>query len=59
MMKKLLIIGGDMKKTIVYAIAWLSTGVAVSIAIYVTKSATPLLAMLIPTFIMGGDKEKE
>lgn len=48
-----------MKKTIVYAIAWLSTGVAVSIAIYVTKSATPLLAMLIPTFIMGGDKEED
>ena len=48
-----------MKKTIVYAIAWLSTGVAVSIAIYVTKSAAPLLAMLIPTFIMRVDKEDD
>lgn len=47
-----------MKKTIVYSIAWLSTGIAVSIAVYVTKSATPLFAMLIPTFIMGSDKEK-
>ncbi|MBS5883877.1 hypothetical protein [Clostridium sp.] len=48
-----------MKRNIVYAIAWLSTGVAVSIAIYVTKSATPILAMLIPTFIMGGDKGED
>jgi len=36
---------------IAYAMAWLSTGLAVSIAIYITKSATPLWAMLIPTFI--------
>ncbi|WP_346940526.1 hypothetical protein [uncultured Clostridium sp.] len=48
-----------MKKNIVYVIAWLSTGVAVSIAIYVTKSASPLLAMLIPTFIMGSDKKED
>lgn len=48
-----------MKRSLVYAIAWLSTGVAVSIAIYVTKSATPLLAMLIPTFIMESDNEED
>lgn len=48
-----------MKRNIVYAIAWLSTGVAVSIAIYVTQSAMPLLAMLIPTFIMDSDKNQD
>jgi hypothetical protein len=31
-----------------YGLAWLSTGIAVSVAIWVTKSATPLWAMLIP-----------
>lgn len=34
-----------------YALAWLSTGIAVSIAIYITKSASPLWAMLIPCCI--------
>ena len=48
-----------MKKNTVYAIAWLATGIAVSVAIYFTKSATPLLAMLIPAFIMDSGKEQD
>lgn len=36
---------------IAYGVAWLSTGAAVSIAIWITKSAAPLWAMLIPAFI--------
>ena len=50
--------GKGMKRNAVYAIAWLSTGIAVSVAIYITKSATPLLAMLIPTFIMDSKKDE-
>lgn len=34
-----------------YGLAWLSTGIAVSVAIWITKSATPLWAMLIPALI--------
>lgn len=36
-----------------FAIAtiWFSTGVAVSLAIWVTKSASPLWGMLIPAFM--------
>ncbi|WP_426348568.1 hypothetical protein ACPWSR_12530 [Alloiococcus sp. CFN-8] len=44
-----------MKRNTVYAIAWISVGAAVSIAIYVTKSAIPLVAMLIPIFIVKTD----
>ncbi|MGK0468957.1 MAG: hypothetical protein ACJAX4_004306 [Clostridium sp.] len=40
-----------MNKNIVYSSAWLSTGIAVSVAIYVTKSAIPLFAMFIPLYI--------
>jgi hypothetical protein len=46
-----------MRRNAVYAIAWLSTGIAVSVAIYITNSTTPLLAMLIPTFIMDSKEE--
>ena len=46
-----------MNKSIVYAIAWLSTGIAVSVAIYVTKSAMPLFAMTIPAFIMDSESK--
>ena len=42
-----------MKRNTVYAIAWISVGAAVSIAIYVTKSAIPLVALVIPTFIVN------
>jgi hypothetical protein len=31
-----------------YSIAWLATGIAVLMAVYITKSAKPLWAMLIP-----------
>ncbi|WP_160196583.1 hypothetical protein [Senegalia massiliensis] len=41
-----------MKRNAVSAIAWIFTGIAVTTAIYITKSATPLLAMFIPTFIV-------
>lgn len=36
---------------ITYGIIWLVTGIAVSAAIFITKSASPLWAMLIPCFI--------
>lgn len=46
-----------MNKTIVYAFAWISTAVAVSVAVYITKSAMPLFAMTIPAFIMDSDSK--
>jgi len=46
-----------MNKTIVYAFAWISTAVAVSVAVYITKSAKPLFAMIIPAFIMDSDSK--
>ncbi len=48
-----------MKKNTIYAIAWISTGIAVSVAIYITKGATPLLAMLIPALIMESDNKED
>ena len=44
-----------MNKTIVYAFAWVSTAIAVSVAVYITKSGMPLLAMTIPAFIMDSE----
>lgn len=50
------------KNNIWFAIAmiWVSMSIAVSIAMYITKSATPLWAMIIPTFldISIGEDEK-
>jgi len=34
-----------------YALIWVSTGIAVSVAIYVTKSASPLWGLFIPTLV--------
>lgn len=48
-----------MNRNVVYAIAWPATGTAVSVAVYITKSAAPLLAMLIPTFIMTSNKKED
>jgi len=45
-----------------YGIAWLSTGIATSIGIYITKDPTCLWAMLIPAMIglsTGGSKNTE
>lgn len=36
---------------IAYGMAWLSTSIAVCVAIYITKSAMPLWAMLLPACI--------
>lgn len=40
-----------------YAMAWLSTGIATGIAVYVTKSAVPLWAFLIPAMISINKKD--
>lgn len=40
-----------MKPFIAYAVIWIATALAVSVAIWVTKSASPLWAMFIPLFI--------
>ncbi|WP_160675958.1 hypothetical protein [Clostridium sp. C8-1-8] len=48
-----------MSKLHVYIAAWVSTALAVSVAVYVTKSAAPLFAMLIPTFIVESDKKEK
>ncbi|EKS4345034.1 hypothetical protein QB607_003037 [Clostridium botulinum] len=44
---------------IAYGVIWLATGMAVSTAIFITKSASPLWAMLIPcsVSIRSGNKE--
>jgi hypothetical protein len=41
-------------------LTWISTAIAISVAIFVTKSASPLWALLIPACISfsSGDKEK-
>ncbi|HCL4447103.1 TPA: hypothetical protein N2D16_002708 [Clostridium botulinum] len=36
---------------IAYGMMWLATSIAVSAAIFITKSATPLWAMFIPSFV--------
>lgn len=46
-----------MNKNIVYASAWLSTAIAVSVAIYITKSSSALWGMLIPFFATLYSKE--
>ena len=40
-----------------YGMAWLATGIAVSIGIFTTKSASPLWAMLIPCCISLSTKD--
>jgi uncharacterized protein (DUF983 family) len=40
-----------MKSFTAYAIIWIVTALAVSVAIWTTKSADPLWAMFIPLFI--------
>ncbi len=40
-----------MKATTAYAIAWIMTGLAVSIGLYFTKNADCLWGMFIPCFI--------
>ncbi|WBW96556.1 hypothetical protein [Oceanirhabdus sp. W0125-5] len=37
-----------MKKNSVVAVAWVATGLAVSVAIFVTKSPYPLFGLFIP-----------
>lgn len=37
-----------MKVTTAYAFTWIASAIAISVASYVTKSATPLWALLIP-----------
>ncbi|CEQ01586.1 Uncharacterised protein [[Clostridium] sordellii] len=34
-----------------YAIVWISVAVAISVAIYITRSATPLWGFLFPGFV--------
>lgn len=41
-----------------YGLAWLSTGIAVAVAVWVTKSAMPLWALLIPILISVTYKEE-
>lgn len=41
---------------IAYGLAWLSTGIAVSIAVWVTKNPACLWAFLIPSFISLSSK---
>lgn len=40
-----------MKGTTAYALTWISVAIGVSVAIFVTKSASPLWAFLIPACI--------
>ncbi len=54
--------GVEMKNAaIAYALIWISVAFAISVAIYVTKSAIPLWALIFPgliSFGSGEDKEK-
>jgi hypothetical protein len=50
-----------MKMTTAYGLVWISIGLAVSVAVFVTKSASPLWAFLIPaciSFSHNDDKDK-
>lgn len=50
-----------MKGTTAYAFTWIATAVAISVATYVTKSAIPLWALLIPACLSlshGDNKNK-
>ena len=40
-----------MKVTTAYASAWIASGLAISVAVIVTKDASPLWALLIPAFL--------
>ena len=44
---------------IAYGCAWIATGITVSIAVYITKSASPVWAMLIPSFITISSKHSD
>lgn len=44
---------------IAYGCAWIATGITVSIAVYITKSASPVWAMLIPSFISMSSKRSD
>lgn len=48
-----------MKVATAYALAWISTGLAVSIGIYITKDVAPLWAMLIPACISFSSDNNE
>ncbi|WP_176215154.1 hypothetical protein [Cytobacillus gottheilii] len=48
-----------MKATTAYAFVWISTGLAVTAAVWVTKSASPLWALLIPTLISFSGKQED
>jgi len=45
-----------MKKTTVVAVAWAATGLAVSVAIYVTKSPYPLVGLFFPFVLTDFNK---
>ncbi|MGG3890242.1 hypothetical protein [Metabacillus fastidiosus] len=47
-----------MKMTTAYALAWLSTGIAVSVGIFVTGSAVPIWGMLIPACVSFKSDDK-
>jgi hypothetical protein len=54
------LLGDDlMRATTAYAFAWVATAVAVSMAIYITRSASPLWAMLIPACISFSSSDKK
>lgn len=40
-----------MKLTTVYAIIWIVTGIVIISGCYITKSASPIWALLLPLFI--------
>ena len=42
-----------------YGLVWLSVSMAVTIGIYVTKSLTPLWAMLIPLMVSVSSKKDD
>lgn len=45
-----------MKGTTAYAIVWVSCSLAITVAIYITKSASPLWGLIIPTLIRYSEK---
>lgn len=48
-----------MNKSSMYSIPWITTAIAVSVGIYVTKSAAPLLAMVLPAMLVNSSKEEK
>lgn len=47
-----------MRASTAYAFAWIATAVAVSVGVYITKSASPLWALLIPAGISFSVSDK-